>query len=127
MTLEARGTRQVPIVVVPPSDDLDHASPHLATEGRRRSAASSAQDWLNHNDSALWGFCTNGERLRLVRDNASLTRPAYVEGNLRQIFEGEDFADFAAFWLLIHASRFGAAGALVSDCALERWREAGRE
>jgi hypothetical protein len=124
VTLEARGTR-VPIVVVPPSDDLDHASPHLATEGRRRSAASSAQDWLNHNDSALWGFCTNGERLRLVRDNASLTRPAYVEGNLRQIFEGEDFADFAAFWLLIHASRFGAAGALVSDCALERWREAG--
>ena len=73
----------------------------------------------------LWGFCCNGERLRLVRDNASLTRPAYVEANLRQLFEGEDFADFAALWLLIHATRFGTAGSPVADCALERWREAG--
>ena len=124
VTLEGRGGR-VPIVVVPPSDDLDHATAHLPTDGRRRSAASSVQDWLNANDDALWGFCCNGERLRLVRDNASLTRPAYVEANLRQLFEGEDFADFAALWLLVHATRFGAAGSPVADCALERWREAG--
>ena len=44
----------------------------------------------------------------LVRDNASLTRPAFIEADLRRIFEGEAFADFAALWLLIHASRFGA-------------------
>jgi hypothetical protein len=124
VTLEGRGGR-VPIVVVPPSDDLDHATVHLPTDGRRRSAASSVQDWLNAKDDALWGFCCNGERLRLVRDNASLTRPAYVEANLRQLFEGEDFADFAALWLLVHATRFGAAGSPVADCALERWREAG--
>jgi hypothetical protein len=124
VTLEGRGGR-VPVVVVPPSDDLDRASVHLSTDGRRRSASSSVQDWLNTNDDALWGFCCNGERLRLLRDNASLTRPAYVEANLRQLFDGEDFADFAAFWLLIHASRFGAAGLPVADCALERWREEG--
>ncbi len=124
VTLEGRGGR-VPIVVVPPSDDLDHATAHLPTDGRRRSAASSVQDWINANDDALWGFCCNGERLRLVRDNASLTRPAYVEANLRQLFEGEDFADFAALWLLVHATRFGAAGSPVADCTLERWREAG--
>lgn len=124
VTMEALAGR-VPVVVVPPSDELDRASTHLHTEGRRRSAASSVQDWLNASDEALWGFCCNGERLRLVRDNASLTRPAYVEANLRQLFEAEDFADFAALWLLIHVSRFGAAGAPVADCALERWREAG--
>ena len=65
--------------------------------------------------------------LRLVRDNASLTRPAYIEADLRRIFEDEAFADFAALWLLIHASRFGQAGTPPSDCALERWREAGQK
>ena len=59
-----------------------------------------------------------------MRDNASLTRPAYIEADLRQIFEADGFADFAALWLLIHASRFGAPGSPITDCALERWREA---
>lgn len=124
VTLEGHRGR-VPIVVVPPADDLDHASIHLPTDGRRRSATSSVQDWLNANPDALWGFCCNGERIRLVRDNASLTRPAYVEANLRQLFEGENFADFAALWLLIHSTRFGAQESTISDCPLEHWREAG--
>jgi hypothetical protein len=124
VTLEGLSGR-VPIVVVPPSDNLDRASDHLPTDGRRRSAATALQDWLNAQEDALWGFCCNGERLRLLRDNASLTRPAYIEADLRQIFDAESFADFTALWLLIHASRFGAIGTPASDCALERWREAG--
>jgi len=134
VTLEAKQGR-VPIVVVPPGydqrrdeerdHDLDRASPYLTSEGRRRSAASALQDWLNHNDQAQWGLCTNGERLRLMRDNASLTRPAYVEANLRQIFDGENFADFAALWLLLHATRFGVPLSAPTDSHLERWREAG--
>lgn len=117
---------RVPVVVVPPSDDLDHASSHLSHD-RRRSAAISLQDWLNADDNSLWGFCCNGERLRLLRDNQSLTRPAYIEANLRQLFEAEDFAGFAALWLMLHSSRFGRPGAPASDCALERWREAGNK
>lgn len=124
VTLEGHGQR-VPMVVVPPADDLDHATVNLPGDGRRRSAASSVQDWLNANNDARWGFCCNGDRLRLVRDNASLTRPAYVEANLRQLFDGEDFADFAALWLLVHATRFGTVDSPVADCALERWREVG--
>ena len=46
ITLEGLGGR-VPVVVVPPADDLDHPSLQLATDGRRRSAASALQDWLN--------------------------------------------------------------------------------
>jgi len=114
LTLEALGGR-VPIVVVPPADDLDRPSDHLTTDpgsgsgagGRRRSAASALQDWLNAHDGALWGLAANGLNLRLTRDNASLTRPAYVEADLTRVFEGEDFADFTALWLLLHASRFG--------------------
>src|SRR6266404_1008600 len=88
VTLEGLNGR-VPIVVVPPADSLDRASDHLPTDGGRRSAASAVQDWLNVQDGALWGFCCNGERLRLFRDNASLTRPAYIEADLRQMFEAE--------------------------------------
>jgi hypothetical protein len=126
VTLEALDGR-APVVVVPPADDLDRPSTHLPTDGRRRSAASAIQDWLNAGAGALWGLCSNGVLLRLVRGNASLTRPAYIEADLRRIFEGEAFADFAALWLLIHASRFGIAGKPPAECALERWREAGQK
>jgi hypothetical protein len=124
VTSEARGGR-VPVMVVPPIDALDAPSLHLPIEGRRRSAASALQDWLNAGDGVLWGLCSNGSRLRLARSNKSLTRPAYIEADLHRIFGGEAFADFAALWLLIHASRFGVSGARPSDCPLERWREAG--
>ena len=71
------------------------------------------------------GLCSNGIQLRLVRDNASLTSPAFIQADLRRISEGEAFADFAALWLLIHTSRFGMPGMAPTDCALEHWREAG--
>jgi hypothetical protein len=126
ITLDSLGER-VPVVVVPPVDDLDRPSTHLTTDGRRRSAASALQDWLNAGESALWGICANGVGLRLVRDNASLTRPAHIEADLRRIFESDAFADFTALWLLIHSSRFGLPGTPTSDCALERWRDAGQK
>jgi hypothetical protein len=116
---------RVPIVVVPPSEEkLDRRSPTLSID-RSRSPAFALQDYLNDSDDALWGLVTNGAVLRLMRDNASLTRPAYIEADLAAIFTNEDAASFAALWLLIHRTRFGVAGAPVTDCALERWREAG--
>lgn len=115
---------RVPVVVVPPSEALDRRSPTLSTD-RSHSPAFSLQDSLNDRDGALWGLVTNGAQLRLMRDNASLTRPAYVEADLAQIFANEDAASFAALWLIIHRSRFGAQGVPATDCALERWREAG--
>ena len=61
-----------------------------------------------------------------MRENISLTRPAWIEANLSKIFSEGLFPDFSALWLLIHQSRFGQADAAVLDCALERWRERGR-
>lgn len=116
---------RVPVVVVPPSEEkLDRRSPTLSTD-RSRSPAFALQDYLNDSDNALWGLVTNGAVIRLMRDNASLTRPAYIEADLVQIFTNEDAASFAVLWLLIHRTRFGLAGTPVTDCALERWREAG--
>ena len=116
---------RAPIVVAPPSDEkLDRRSQVLSTD-RSRSPASALQDDLNDHDHAVWGLVTNGAVIRLMRENPSLTRPAYIEADLSQIFANEDAASFALLWLLIHRSRFGVAGAPATDCALERWRDAG--
>lgn len=115
---------RVPVVVVPPSELLDRRSPTLSTD-RSRSPAFALQDHLNDRDEALWGIVTNGMQLRLMRDNASLTRPAYIEADLAQMFTNEDIASFAVLWLLIHRTRFGAADTPATDCPLERWRDAG--
>ncbi len=118
------GGRRVPVVVVPPAEALDRRSATLSTD-RSRSPTFALQDYLNEHDEALWGLATNGTHLRLLRDNASLTRPAHIEADLGQIFVNEDAASFAALWLIIHRTRFGASGTPATDCALERWRDTG--
>lgn len=124
VTFEGRGGR-VPVVVVSPADGLDRVSSSLTASGRRGSAASVVQDWLNADDGALWGLACCGTRLRLLRDNPSLTRPAYIEADLDAIFTNEGRVDFAVLWLLLHATRFGKPADPVSECILERWRLAG--
>ena len=47
------------------------------------------QDWLNANPDFYWGLVFAGDRLRLMRDNASLTRPAWIEADLGAIFRDE--------------------------------------
>lgn len=117
-------SNRVPVVVVPPPELLDRRSPTLSTD-RSRSPAFALQDHLNDRDEALWGIVTNGKQLRLMRDNASLTRPAYIEADLAQMFTNEDIASFAVLWLLIHRTRFGAENTPATDCPLERWRDTG--
>ena len=119
---------RVPVIVVPPGTGLDRPDPALtAAAGRRMSAALTMQDHLNADDAALWGLACNGERLRLLRDNPSLTRPAFIEADLRRIFEADSLADFAALWMLIHATRFGPPDTPPNTCILERWRDAGQK
>ena len=123
-TISSIAGGRVPVVVVPPLESLDRRSPTLSTD-RSRSPTIALQDYLNEREEALWGLVTDGTHLRLLRDNASLTRPAHIEADLAQIFANEDAASFAALWLLVHRSRFGAAGTPATDCALERWRDTG--
>lgn len=124
VTFEGLGGR-VPVVVVPPADGIDRVSASLTAAGRRGSAASVVQDWLNAEEAVLWGLACCGTRLRLLRDNPSLTRPAYIEADLDAIFTNEGRVDFAVLWLLLHATRFGKPADTVTDCTLERWRLAG--
>ena len=75
----------VPIAVAPAVDAIDRQSDALSAQGRRRSVATLMQEFLNAEATALWGLATNGRSLRLVRDNPSLTRPAFIEFDLAAI------------------------------------------
>ncbi len=124
---------RVPVVLSPHEETkpLDSAHERLGDNSgervRRRSAFGLLQETLNAQSDALWGLATNGLLLRIARDNASLTRPAWVEVDLERLFVEERFADFSVLWLLLHASRFGGEGGAATDCALEQWRSSCRE
>ncbi|MGH2660126.1 MAG: Eco57I restriction-modification methylase domain-containing protein, partial [Actinomycetota bacterium] len=84
------------------------------------------QELVNHSEERLWGFVSNGLRLRILRDNVSLTRQAYVQFDLEAMMSGEVYADFVVLWLLAHQSR--VEGDRPEDCWLERWSaEAGTQ
>ena len=118
---------RVPVVVAPAGAGLDTLLPVLGDDRRRRSGFGLLQETLNASGAMLWGIATDGYSLRIARDNASLTRPAWIEADLGRIFAEDLYADFAALWLLAHESRFGRAGDPYGTCPLEAWREAGRE
>ena len=118
---------RVPVAVAPVGTGLDIPLPELGNDGRRRSAFGLLQEYLNASGAALWGVSSDGLSLRIARDNASLTRPAWIEVDLARIFTEDLYPDFAALWLLAHESRFGRADDSPESCPLEAWREAGRQ
>ena len=118
---------RVPVAVAPAGAGLDTPLPEPGDDRRRRSAFGLLQETLNASGAALWGLAADGLSLRIARDNASLTRPAWIEADLGRIFTEELYPDFAALWLLAHESRFGRAGEPPETCPLEAWREAGRQ
>lgn len=118
---------RLPLVIAASRLRLEDRDRSFGDAGRTRSAFGLLQDYLNTADAALWGIASNGVVLRLVRDNYSLTRPAWIEADLERIFTEDRFADFSLLWLLVHASRFGSGEQLPQHCALEAWYAASRE
>lgn len=113
---------RVPVVVAGADHDLDSADERFGDGEKRRSPFGLVQEYLNAEDKALWGLVTNGASLRLVRDNASLTRPAWIEVDLARIFGEQRYADFSLLWLLLHETRLGAADAPAHEAIIEQWR-----
>ncbi len=104
--------------------DLDRRTPGAAGAARM-SPHGLVQELLNRSRAHIWGFVSNGLRLRILRDNVSLTRQAYVEFDLEAMMRGEVYADFALLWLLCHESRVEAER--QEECWLERWSRAAAE
>ncbi|NQU22313.1 MAG: N-6 DNA methylase [Candidatus Nealsonbacteria bacterium] len=99
------------------------------TKGARGAATASphsmVQEFLNRSEEHLWAFLCNGLQLRILRDNISLSRQAFVEFDLEAMMEGEVYADFALLWMLCHQSRVESDRAV--DCWLEKWSKLARD
>ena len=123
----AAGEKRVPLVLAAHDQGLDKPDTRHGDGIRRRSPFLLGQEYLNASPEALWAVVSNGLKLRILRDNSSLTRPAYIEADLEAIFSEGLYPDFTALWLLAHGSRFGKVGTEPADCALERWRNTAQE
>jgi hypothetical protein len=118
-----RSNEGVPIHLVGAGVDPDVRTAGIAGAAKM-SPHGLVQELLNRTE-ALWGIISNGRRLRLLRDNASLTRQAYLEFDLEAMMAGEVYADFTLLWLTCHQSRFEAER--PAECWLERWNEEARK
>lgn len=109
-----------PIHLVSFRQDLDRRTPGVAGAAQM-SPHSLVQEFLNRSDDQLWGIVSNGLKLRLLRDNASLTRQAYVEFDLEGMMSGEVYSDFVILYMFLHESRVEAER--PEQCWLERWTQ----
>lgn len=113
--------QQAPIHLVSFRYELDKRTPGVRGAARV-SPHSLVQEFLNRSDDHLWGFISNGLRLRILRDNISFTRPAYVEFDLQATMDGETYSDFFLMYLLCHQSRVEVPeGKTPEHCLLEKW------
>jgi hypothetical protein len=113
----SHGWELLPIHLVSCKADLDKSVVNDKGE-RRQSPHSLVQELLNRSPEHPWGLVSNGLTLRILRNNVSLTRQAYVEFDLEEMFAQEIYADFVLFWLLCHESRFEK-----SEKAPQSWLE----
>lgn len=88
----------------------------------RLSAHALVQEYLNRTEH-LWSVVTNGLRWRLLRDSTLMTRLTYVEFDLEQILNGENFAEFGLFYRLFHRSRLPENIDDADECLLEFYHQ----
>jgi len=88
----------------------------------RLSAHALVQEYLNKTEH-LWAIATNGLRWRLLRDSSLMTRLTYIEFDLEQILNGENFAEFGLFYRLFHRSRLPQGMDDADKCLLEYYHQ----
>lgn len=92
----------VPIHLLGTQIEMDHRTP-----GKTRQIPHSMfQEYLNKTETPTWGMLSNGNKLRVFRENVSMTRQAYIEFDLQKMMEGKTYSDFVLLYLICHESRF---------------------
>jgi hypothetical protein len=125
-TLAAAG--KLPVVIAPHTQELDTPDTSFAIEGggaRKKSPAQLLQEFLNASPDHTWGIVTNGRKIRLLRDSATLTRPSFLEADLETVLSGARYPDFAAAWRILQASRASASAG--HETVWDFWRKEGQE
>jgi hypothetical protein len=79
---------QVPIHLVSFRADLDKRSEQRIQGASKASPHGMVQEYLNRSEHHLWALASDGLKFLILRDNASLTRQAYVEFDLEGILTG---------------------------------------
>ena len=111
----------IPIHLVSFRYELERRTPG-ASGAATRSPYSLMQELLNRSTAHRWGFLSNGLRLFVLRDNASLSRAANVEFDLEAMFDSEAYADFLLLFLVCHQSRVEIPpDGKPENCWLEKW------
>ncbi len=113
------GDNQPPIHIIGCRLDIDKRPPSGTP---RLSAHALVQEYLNRTEH-LWAITTNGLRWRLLRDSSLMTRLTYIEFDLEQILNGENFAEFGLFYRLFHRSRLPKTADDADECLLEYYHQ----
>ncbi|WP_170861323.1 N-6 DNA methylase [Geitlerinema sp. PCC 9228] len=117
------GEEKPPVHIVGARVDLEKRPPSGTP---RLSAHGLVQEYLNRTEH-LWAIATNGLRWRLLRDSSLMTRLTYIEFDLEQILEGENFAEFGLFFRLFHRSRLPSEMDDADECLLEYYHQEARQ
>ncbi|MDZ8028322.1 MAG: Eco57I restriction-modification methylase domain-containing protein [Nostoc sp. DedQUE11] len=113
------GENKPPIHIIGCRIKVDHRPPSGTP---RLSAHALVQEYLNKTEH-LWAIATNGYRWRLLRDSSLMTRLTYIEFDLEQILNGENFAEFGLFYRLFHRSRLPESVDDADKCLLEYYHQ----
>ena len=113
------GENQPPIHIIGCRTTLEKRPPSGTP---RLSAHGLMQEYLNRTEH-LWGIVTNGLRWRLLRDCSLMTRLTYLEFDLEQILNGENFAEFGLFYRLFHRTRLPQGIEDTDECLLEFYHQ----
>ncbi|WYL93593.1 MAG: DNA methyltransferase [Gloeotrichia echinulata IR180] len=113
------GENKPPIHIIGCRIKVDHRPPSGTP---RLSAHALVQEYLNKTEH-LWAIATNGFRWRLLRDSSLMTRLTYIEFDLEQILNGENFAEFGLFYRLFHRSRLPEGVDDADKCLLEYYHQ----
>ncbi|MCK5034304.1 MAG: N-6 DNA methylase, partial [Candidatus Sabulitectum sp.] len=101
----------VPIHLLGTQTSLDHRTQKIT----RQIPHSMFQEYLNKSETPTWGILSNGNKLRVLRENVSMTRQAYIEFDLQKMMEGKTYSDFVLLYLICHESRFTTEEAKIEE------------
>ena len=119
------GPSEVPMTVTEFNKSIDDSAEHFAVTNsgyRKRTPFQMSQEFLNSREFQGWGVVTNGKQVRLLRSSATLARPQYLEFDIESILDEQRYADFTAFWRIMHGSRIVQGSGTESFCVWEQWR-----
>ncbi len=113
------GTDKPPIHIIGSRLKLEQRPPSGTP---RLSAHGLMQEYLNCTEH-LWGIITNGLQWRLLRDCSLMTRLTYIEFDLEQILNNENYAEFGLFYRLFHRTRLPEGMEDADKCLLEFYHQ----